>query len=169
MIYQCTKYSIFQDRIVIPQNLRAERLRSIHTGHLWLKKCRERAKMSVWWPKISQEIDDFLKRCDFCICYRAGNPNESLKPTPLPDRPWQKVGTDILKLDGEYFLVVKDYFSRYLEIVKLSPLTSNTIIGKLKSLFARRGIPDEIVSENAGQFTSSHLWICKKNMDSHAQ
>ena len=110
--------------------------------------------MSVWWPKISQEIDDFIKRCEFCNCHRAANHNESLKPTPLPERPWQRVGTDILKLDGDYYLVMTDYFSRYLEIEKLSPLTSNTVIGKLKCLFARRGIPDEMVSDKTGQFTS---------------
>ena len=119
---------------MIPPNLRTEMLGSIHTGHLGLNKCQEQAKISVWWSKISQEIDDFIKRCEFCNCHRAANPNESLKPTPLLVRPWQKVGTDILNLDGEYYL---DYFSHYLEIVKLTPLTSNIVIGKLKSLFAR--------------------------------
>ena len=56
-----------------------------------------------------------------------------------------------------HYLVVTDYFSRDLETVKLSPLTSNNVIGKLKSLFVRRKIPDEIVSDNAGQITSTHF------------
>ena len=41
--------------------------------------------------------------------------------------------------------------------MKISPLTSNTVIGKLQSLFARWGIPDEIVCDNAGQFTRRHF------------
>ena len=84
----------FQDRIVIQQNLRAEMLRSIYKRYLELIKCRDWAKMSIWWPKISQEIDDFIKRYKFCNSHYAANPNESLKPTRLPDRPWQKVGTE---------------------------------------------------------------------------
>lgn len=75
----------------------------------------------------------------------------------MPDRPWQKLGTDILKLEGEYYLVVTDYFSRYLEIARLNPLTSKTIIGKLREIFARWGIPEEIVSDNGGQFTSTYF------------
>lgn len=142
---------------MVPQNLRAEILQAIHTGHLGLNKCRERAKMSVWWPRILQEIEDLIRRCDFCNSHRAANPNETLKPTTLPDRPWQKLGTDILKLEGEYYLVVTDYFSRYLEIARLNPLTSKTIIGKLREIFARWGIPEEIVSDNGGQFTSTYF------------
>ena len=143
--------------------------RSIHTGHIGLNKCRERTKMSVWWPKIFLEIDDFIKRCEFCNCHRAANSNESLKLTSLPDKPRQKVGTDILKLEREYYLVETDYFSRYLEMVKLNQVTSNTVIGKSKSLFSRWGIPDEIVSDNAGQFTSTHFKEFVKNMDSYVQ
>ena len=39
-------------------------------------------------------------RCEFCNGHCAVKPKETLKSTPLLDRPWQKVGTDILKLDS---------------------------------------------------------------------
>ena len=84
-------------------------------------------------------------------------PQRKFETNSFADKLWQKVGTDILKLNGGYYLVMTYYFSRYSEIVKLSPRTSNTVIGKLKWLFARWGIPDEIVSDNAGQFTSTHF------------
>lgn len=135
----------YQDCIVIPQNLRAEILQAIYTGHLGLNKCRERAKMSVWWLKTSREIKDFIKGCEFCNCHHAANPHGTLRLASL------------LKLDGEYYLIVTDYFSRYFEIVKLSSLTSKTVIGKLQNIFARWGMPDEVVSDNGRQFTSTYF------------
>ena len=36
--------------------------------------------------------------------------------TPLPDHPWQVVATDLFELRGIDFLIVMDYFSRYIEV-----------------------------------------------------
>uniref|UniRef100_A0A803JEM9 Integrase catalytic domain-containing protein n=1 Tax=Xenopus tropicalis TaxID=8364 RepID=A0A803JEM9_XENTR len=49
---------------------------------------------------------------------------------------------------GHAFLLIVDYFSKYPEILKLPDKTSHSIIAKLKSVFARHGIPKEMVSDN---------------------
>ena len=59
-----------------------------------------------------------------------------LIPTPLPDYPWQMVGTDLFELKGQQYLVVVDYYSRYPECIKLSRTTSAQIITVLKAIFA---------------------------------
>ena len=45
------------------------------------------------------------------------------------------------------------YLSKWIEIAKLDSLTSCNIICRLKSQFARYGIPDELLSDNRHQYT----------------
>ncbi|XP_060064739.1 uncharacterized protein K02A2.6-like [Ylistrum balloti] len=141
-------------RLVIPSSMRAEVLQKLHEGHQGIVKCRERAKNSVWWPGLSREIEDIVKTCPSCLKHRIERP-EPLMPTDFPDRPWQKLGSDLFYWKGVNYLLVIDYFSRYIEIAKLSSTTSEAIVTHLKSMFARHGIPETIISDNGPQYASS--------------
>ena len=82
-------------------------------------------------------------------------------------RPWQVLATDIFELQGKQYLLLVDYYSKFVETVQLSNLQSNTIITHLKSIFARFGIPDVLISDNAGSYASeefklfSQIWQFK--------
>ena len=63
-------------------------------------------------------------------------------PRPLPERPWQLIATDLFNLEKVTYLLVVDYYSRYVEVVALPKSTrSLKIIQALKTIFARHGIP----------------------------
>ena len=72
----------------------------------------------------------------------------------LPELPWQKVGTDLFEWKKNHYLLIVDYFSRFIEISKLNRLTSDEIIIHTKSIFARHGIPEVVYSDNGPQFRS---------------
>ena len=74
--------------------------------------------------------------------------------TPLPDYPWQVVTTDLFELNGDKYVLVVDYFSRFPEVIKLSSTTSAVVIAAFKSLFSRFGIPEVVRSDNGPQFSS---------------
>ena len=143
-------------RIVIPTNLREELLGKIHAGHLGIQKCLLRAQESVWWPGITRDIHYTVEHCGTCIKQRP-NPVEPLLPSPPSDRPWQKVATDLFEWNGATYLLVVDYFSRYPEMCKLTSTTSTAAITHLKSIFARHGIPETVMSDNGPQYCSAEF------------
>jgi transposase InsO family protein len=146
---------IFRDRIVIPKDMRVDILNRIHNdGHLSLNKCRRRAQDSVWWPYISKELTEFIEKCDFCQVHKRNNRSEPLKPTTLPDRPWQRIALDLFELNGDRYLIVVDYFSRWFEVIKMTRIDSESVISVLKRIFVIFGIPEIVQSDRGLQFNS---------------
>ena len=115
--------------------------------------CHSRIRQSVWWPGVAGHVQQKVEQCSVCASHRR----EPLIPTPLPDYPWQVIGSDLCELKGEHYLVAVDYFSRYPEVIKLTTTTSAAVISALKSLFSRYGIPEVVRSDNGPQFASQEF------------
>ncbi|UYV70297.1 hypothetical protein LAZ67_7002451 [Cordylochernes scorpioides] len=137
--------------LVIPASMKLEILDKLHAGHFGITKTRLRARETVWWPGISEEIAETVRKCSVCI-QEAVSKHEPLIPTNFPTRPWQKIGMDLFKFENKWYLVVIDYYSRFPEVVQLDRLTANVVVRGCKSIFARHGIPETVVSDNGTQF-----------------
>lgn len=85
------------------------------------------------------------------------NPREQLLPTEFPDRPWAKVGADLFQWNDNHYLLVVDYFSHFIEVAKLASTTSLAGVEHCKPIFARHGIPSEVMTDNGPQFTSKYF------------
>ncbi|UYV65760.1 K02A2.6-like [Cordylochernes scorpioides] len=138
-------------RLVIPASMKLEILDKLHAGHFGITKTRLRARETVWWPGISEEIAETVRKCSVCI-QEAVSKHEPLIPTNFPTRPWQKIGMDLFKFENKWYLVVIDYYSRFPEVVQLDRLTANVVVRSCKSIFSRHGIPETVVSDNGTQF-----------------
>ena len=143
-------------RIVVPTTLRLEMLDRLHAGHQGITKCRERAQQSMWWPGLNKQLESLIQSCSKCCKDRIQHA-EPLSPSVLPTLPWQKVASDLFVWRGKKYLLVIDYFSRYIEIAKLSGESSQETIQHLKSIFARHGIPQQLVSDNGPQYSSAEF------------
>ena len=143
-------------RIVIPSKLQMDILNRLHSGHQGISKCRQLAQQHVWWPGIGKALKNTILECPICCQYRLPG-TEPLMPTELPSRPWQKVATDLFEWKKSQYLLVVDYYSRFIEISKLSTASSPQVIVHLKSIFARHGIPQTVLSDNGPQYSSDQF------------
>ncbi|XP_048584862.1 uncharacterized protein K02A2.6-like [Nematostella vectensis] len=80
-----------------------------------------------------------------------------MRPHEFVARPWSKVAADLCSLDGRVLLVVSDYYSNYIEVARISAVTSRAVIKELKAIFARFGIPECLVTDNGPQFSAAEF------------
>ena len=95
-----------------------------HEGHQGIAKTKVLLRETMWWPGMSNEIEQMIAGCDVCACYRHQQCKEPLSSTPLPQLPWERVAVDLFEWQGEHFLLVVDYYSRFPEVRKLSSIRS---------------------------------------------
>ena len=154
---------IYRDRIVIPVALRSEMLKKLHETHQHISKTRERAAGAIWWPHISKDIKVMVESCAVCQQHRVTQREQPLKPVPLPERPWAQLGADLFEYKKKMFLVVVDYYSRWIEVKQLTTTTSASVISRLKAIFTTFGIPDVLITDNGPQFSAGEFAAFAKN------
>ena len=97
-----------------------------------------------------------VKQC--LSCAKDSTPREEpMIPTPLPDYPWQRVGTDLFYHKGTNYFLVVDYFSRYPEILKFTSTASHGVIQALKTVFSQHGVPETVQSDYGPQYASQEF------------
>ena len=112
------------------------------------------ARELVFWPGINKDIESVVKNCSVCAEYRCKNVKEPMLLSEIPKYPWQIVATGMFFWNGDDYLLAVDYYSRFWEIFKVASTKSSAIITKMKTLFARHGIPEVVKSDNGPQYSS---------------
>ena len=113
----------------------------------------QRARGAVYWPNLNSDIKELIWNYETCGKFSKDNQKEPLILKPISKYPWKYLGFDFCKVKGRDYLITGDYYSRFIEIDRVNPVTSEETINKLKSHFAKYGIPENIRSDNGPQFT----------------
>ena len=119
----------------------------------------------VYSPGMNSQINDMIQRCTICLEHQQRNTKEPMIPSRIPSKPWEIVATNLFTWDKSEYLIIVDYHSRYFEVAKLPDTKSTTGITCTKSIFARHGIPSEVISNNGPNTPqrSSHFLLNSGN------
>ncbi|XP_062505775.1 uncharacterized protein K02A2.6-like [Corticium candelabrum] len=141
------------EQIVVPSALRRAIIERVHEGHLGVVKTKSTFREHMW-PGMAKDLEDAVLRCDSCARFRHRQRWEPLQSTPMPKRPWQQVGSDLFEMDGEHYILIVDYYSRFPELRPLSNLRADDVIAACPKIFACHGIPELFVSDNGPQYAN---------------
>ena len=142
------------NRAVIPASLRSDYLKALHKGHPGIESTKRRARESVFWPSLNQDVETAVRACSICNSLKPHQQKEPLKLHAVPDLPWSIVGTDIFEWDNHHYLVLVDSYAGWFEIDQLSNITSLNVINKLKRHFSVHGSPQKLYSDCGTQYMS---------------
>lgn len=136
-------------RLVVPQTLRRLVLNILHETHLGGSKINSIVDQFYYWPGIYSDIKNLVSSCAVCQKYRRSNMTEPLLSHEIPSSlPFNKIAADIAECHGKHYLVIIDFYSRWLEVYEIPNKTSFTIVKKLKDVFSRFGIPETLIADN---------------------
>ena len=131
-------------------------LQYIHEGHQGKERCLLRAKNTVFWPKMTYDVKQFIEKC--MICQEYGKSQPLIGTTQeLPPFPWHTLATDLFYGKRMDFLIVADVFSKYIIVRKLPNSTSAAVCIELSMIVTELGPPHIIRSDNGPCYNSKEF------------
>lgn len=151
-------------QIVVPTTLRCKVMQAGHnqSGHFGTNKTKALIHKHFYWPRMGQEITQHCKTCPSCLKFNyKKRSKEPLHPLPVISTPWRRIAIDIVgkmprtKRGNCYILTIMDFATRYMEAIPLKRVDAHTTCSALMEVFARYGIPEELLSDNGSNFIAN--------------
>lgn len=154
-------------QIALPRVLRLDALNAYHDNsaggaHLGIEKVMAAMKTKYHWPRMHQEIYDYIHSCD--TCQRIKRDTHARSP-PLTSLPivgrFERWHMDFLKLHKttkgyQYVLLIVDSFTKWVEAFPMKTQESTEVADCLfQNVFTRYGCPKYLVSDRGKSFMNS--------------
>ena len=145
------------EAVIIPKSMRNEMKTRLHKAYFGYYSMLRRARGTLFWPGMNADIRQLADCCSICQGRKPMNQKAPLMQHAVGSTPWQRVGLDLLELNGKRYLIAVDYFSNFIESDLLTFMTSSRVKTLLKKQFARFGVPNVIMSDGGPQFVSQEF------------
>ncbi|VDL65922.1 unnamed protein product, partial [Nippostrongylus brasiliensis] len=145
---------LWDNRVVIPDRYKAQVLKILHNSHYGRNRMVSLARMKVWFPGIDAAIERVAKGCHICAALGKDPVRTPLHPWEEPEKVWQRLHIDFCDANGSKWLIVVDAKSKWPEVIRMGSTTAERTIAKLKEIFSRNGLPEQLVSDNGPPFSS---------------
>ena len=150
-------------KVLIPETLKQKYLMQIHQGHQGIEACRSRAREIVFWVNINNDLKELVEKCDICQSQQNSTAIVQKYVSEVPPHPWHTLGSDLFYFQRIDFLVIVDYFSKYLIVRKIPNSTSSAVIKELGMIFSEFGKPQIFRSDNGPCYSSQEFRIFMQN------
>lgn len=144
------------NRILIPTSMREGTLARLHEGHHGQSSMLRRARRTVFWPKIQDDITQLVERCPECQIHAKKTPRIPERQISA-SRPLEIIGVDLMDFKGQHALVCVDYYSGYLFYDIVAAQTSKEIIKTLNVNFRKFWPAERIISDNGPCFKAEEF------------
>ncbi len=99
---------VYGCRLLIPATLRATMLSRLQEAHQGISRSQARARLTIYWPGIDNDIEHFIQGCRHCQDRLPSHAREPMTLKPDPERPFQQIAADFASHAGRQFLVFVD-------------------------------------------------------------
>jgi hypothetical protein len=128
-------------RLIIPASLRVHILEKVHgVAHFGVDKTYALLKDRFYWPSMYGCTKVFVEACTDCQKTKCLSlpPKAPLVPMWIPTKPMEFVAMDIAHMPADskgyqYFLLIGDIFSKYIQAVALKDQTAPSVIEALNN------------------------------------
>ena len=148
-------------KIVPPASLYRHIFENAHQTHNGALSTLKMVQKEFFWPNMRFNIECFVKSCDECRKHRLQGPNTT-HSWPKEETAWSRLHVDwaYTRSTGNV-LIIADSFSGWLEATLCKDRTTDTVIEVMRAIFARFGVPQVVVTDNAPEFAGGHLksWL----------
>ena len=144
-------------RVVIPHAMRPEMVRKSHEAHQGIEATKKLARDVIYWPRMEHDLEDACRACEICQELAPNQPTEPMLSYPIPEFPFQVLSSDIFQFEGEYYLVIVDHYSDYIEVERVPDLTTDSTLNVFKKVLSTHGIPMLLITDNGSNFMSQEF------------
>ena len=129
----------------------------IHKGHQAIKKCSLCSRASLFWPGIIDKICQTVNKCSICQSTSTAQRKLPSVPSEIPPHAWHTLGTNLFYWKNSDYLVIGNYFSKYLIVRKLPSSTGTAVCKEILNIVTELGKPYIIRSDTRPCYTSTEF------------
>ena len=157
--------------MVLPKDFRSKVLKMAHegSGHLGARKVKALLKQRFTWPGMGVDVIAHTRSCRVCqLCSKPKSRKAPMMERRVMTEPFEVMAFDLVgplpkgKGGCMHILTAVCMGSRWPEAIPLKAITARAVATGMVEIFARTGIPLQLLSDQGSQFLSSLVGhLCK--------
>ena len=151
----------------MPKIFRSVYINKIHAGHLGINKSLHKAQEYLFWKGYTKDISEAIDKCTLCQENALSNPQCFQYISEVLTHPWHTLGANLFYHRKQDYLVLVDYFSKFLIVRKLPNSTTGAVVKELSITFSEYGIPFIIQSHNGPCYSPQESKTSSKTYKLH--